>query len=355
MKKQQLVKIQTYGKHTFEQIQTYGEHTFEPMSIICAIPPYSNTLAQKIYLCALNKLGANYKTSLSSPLLFPLDNNCKTKIIVFTKEIGETKSTRIKEAINQLAGTNLIWSSKEKKDYQTYSPFPTIKYQQYSGTIEIYINQQLLNAYENFVEKGYTKYKLSDILGLQKLHSRRLFEILNAHVNLNNGIYIADIEYFKDIMGCNGVYENNNMFITRAIKNSLGEWSENNIPLSADYILHCKEGGKRITHIEFHIKKVNVEASPTQDKTSEIDKAIKTFNELSSTQKNQLIISLLYGQYHFKSTQQDAILSNPHLLGLFYEIHSKIEASIITPINRTAYMAKCLNFTSAENGIKRNT
>jgi hypothetical protein len=341
MKKQRLIKF-----------QTYGEHTFEPMSIVCAIPPYSNPLAQKIYLYTLNKLSASYKTSLLS--LFPLDDNCETRILVYTKEIGETKSVRIKEAINQLAGTNLTWSSKEKKEYRTYTPFPTIKYQQYSGTIEIYINQQLLSAYKDLVEKGYTKYKLSNILGLQKLHSRRLYEILNANVNLNNGIYIKDIEYFKEIMGCDGVYEDNNMFIRRTIKNSRDEWLESNIPLFFDYILHCKEGGKKITHIEFHIKKIDTETiTPTQEKILEINRALKTFNELDSTQKNQLVITLFYGQYHFKSTQQDTILGDPHLMGRFFEIHNKIEKGIITPANRTAYMAKCLSFTDASKWKKR--
>jgi hypothetical protein len=332
-------------KQRFVKIQTYGEHTFEPMSIVCAIPPYNSPLAQKIYLCALNKLSANYKTSLSS--LFPLDNKCKAKILVYTKEIGETKSVRIKEAINQLAGTNLIWSSKEKKEYQIYSPFPTITYQQYSGTIEIYINQQLLSAYKDLVEKGYTKYKLSNILGLQKLYSRRLFEILSAHANLNNGVYVENIEYFKDIMGCSSAYENNNMFITRTIKNSLEEWLKNDMPLSFDYILHCKEGGKKITHIEFRIEKINSKTTPTQEKIHEINKALKIFNELDSSEKNQLIISLFYGQYHFKSTQQDTILSDPYLLARFYEVHNKIEKGIIVPINRTAYIAKCLGFTDA--------
>jgi hypothetical protein len=165
MKKQQLIKI-----------QTCGEHTFEPMCIVCAIPPYSSPLAQKIYLCALNKLSANYKTSLAS--LFPLTNSYgETKILVYTREIGETRYARIKNATDQLAGSTLTWSSKEKKEFKTYAPFPTIEYKQYSGVIEIYINPQLLNAYKDLVEKGYTKYRLSHILGLQKLYSRRLFEI----------------------------------------------------------------------------------------------------------------------------------------------------------------------------------
>jgi plasmid replication initiation protein len=337
MKKQQLIKL-----------QTYGEHTFEPMSIVCAIPPYSSTLAQKIYLCALNKLSTNYKISLSS--LFPLNNNnCETKILIYTKEIGETNYTRIRQATDQLAGTTLTWSHKEKKEFKTYAPFPTIKYTQYSGTIEIYINPQLINAYKDLVEKGYTKYKLSTILGLQKLYSRRLFEILNARVNLNNGIHVEDIEYFKDIMGCNGIYEDNNMFITRAIKSSLEEWLENNVPLHFDYFLHNKEGGKKITHIEFHIEKIEPETTPTQAKLLEVNRAIEMFKTLDSTQKNQLIIVLLFsGRYHFKSTQQEAILKDEHLLGRFFEIHNKIEKGIIVPLNCTAYMAKCLGFTSAE-------
>jgi hypothetical protein len=334
MKNQRLVKI-----------QTCGEHTYEPMSIVCAIPPYNNTLAQKIYLCALNKLSVNYKTSLSS--LFPLDK-CETKILVYTREIGEANYTRIKQAADQLAGAKLTWSHKEKKEFTTYTPFPTIKYKQYSGTIEIYVNSQLIDAYKNLVEKGYTKYKLSTILGLQKLYSRRLFEILNAHANLSNGIYIEDIEYLKDIMGCKGIYEeNNHKFITRTIKSSMNEWLENNVPLYFEYLLHNREGGKRITHIEFHIERIEPEVAPTQDKILEVNKALKTFKELDSGQKNRLIITLFYGQYTFKSTQQDAILNDPYLLGRFYEVHSKMEKGIITAVNRTAYMAKCLGFTDA--------
>jgi hypothetical protein len=79
----------------------------------------------------------------------------------------------------------------------------------------------------------------------------------------------------------------------------------------------------------------------------EVEKTSKAFKELDSTRKNQLIISIFYGQYSFKSTQQEAILSDEYLLGRFYEIHSKIEKGIITPVNRTAYMAKCLGFTDA--------
>jgi hypothetical protein len=327
-------------------IQTYGEHTFEPMSIVCAIPPYNNTLAQKIYLCALNKLSANYKTSLAS--LFPLNNvDCGAKIFVYTKEIGESNFARIKNATNQLAGTTLTWSHKEKKEFKTYAPFPTIEYRQHSGVIEIHINPQLLNTYKDLVEKGYTKYKLNTILGLQKLYSRRLFEILSARANLNDGIYIEDIEYVKDIMGCSGTYKDNNMFITYAIKNSLNEWLETNVPLHFDYLLHNKEGGKKITHIEFHIEKIEPCTTLTQDKILEVNRAVKTFNELDSGQKNRLIITLFYGQYHFKSTQQDAILNDPHLLGRFFEVHSKMEKGIIAPTNRTAYMAKCLGFTDA--------
>ena len=337
MKKQQLVKI-----------QTYGEHTFEPMSIVCAIPPYSNTLAQKIYLCALNKLSTNYKTSLSS--LFPFNENCQTKILIYTKEIRETNYARIKNATDQLAGSILTWSHKKRNEFKTYAPFPTIEYKQYTGTIEIYINPQLLDTYKDLVEKGYTKYKLSTILGLQKLYSRRLFEILNAHVNLNNGIYIENIEYFKDIMGCKGVYEDNNMFIIRTIKNSLEEWLKNSMPLCFDYKLHSNEGGKKITHIEFRIEKIETE--PTQDKTSEINRALNAFNKLDSTQRNQLVITLLYGQYHFKSTQQDAILRDTYLSARFYEIQNMIETKTITPANRTAYMAKCLGFTDASKWKK---
>jgi hypothetical protein len=337
-------------RQRFVKIQTYGEHTFEPMSIVCAIPLYNNTLAQKIYLCALNKLSANYKASLAS--LFPLEPNSEygMKILIYTKEIGETNYARIKQATNQLAGTTLTWSHKEKKEFKTYVPFPTIEYKQYSGVIKFHVNLQLITAYKDLVEKGYTKYKLSTILGLQKLYSRRLFEILNARVNLNDGIYIEEVEYFKEIMGCSG-YENTSMFITRAIENSLNEWIDNNIPIHFDYSLHKKENGKKITHIEFHIKKIKpteTETLLTQDNTFEIDRALKIFNELDSTQKNQLVISIFYGQYSFKSTQQDAILNNPYLLSRFYEVHSKIEKGIIAPVNRTAYMAKCLGFTNAE-------
>jgi plasmid replication initiation protein len=341
MRKQQLIKI-----------QTCGEHTFEPMSIVCAIPPYSNPLAQKIYLCALNKLSANYKTSLSS--LFPLTNNYgEAKIFVYTKEIGETRYARIKNATDQLAGSTLTWSSKEKKEFKTYSPFPTIEYSQYSGVIEIYINPQLLNAYKNLVEQGYTKYRLSHILGLQKLYSRRLFEVLNARVNLNNGIYIVEIEYFKDIMGCSKMYEDNNKFITYTVKNSLEEWLENSMPLCFDYILHSKENGKKITHIEFHIEKIEPETTPTQEKILEVERALKVFKNLNSVQKNQLVISIFLGQYRFKSTQQDAILNDEYLLARFYEIHNKIENGIIVPVNRTAYMAKCLEFTDVSKWKKQ--
>ncbi|MDR1226838.1 MAG: replication initiation protein [Prevotellaceae bacterium] len=303
-------------------------------------------MAQKIYLFALNLLSANYKILLTS--LFPLDNKYEMKILVYTREIGETNYARIKQATDQLAGSKLTWSHKERKEFKTYVPFPTIEYKQHSGVIKIHINSQLLNAYKDLVEKGYTKYKLSTILGLQKLYSRRLFEILNAHANLNNGVYIEDIEYFKDIMGCNEMYEENtHKFVTRTIKNSLDEWSKNNIPLHFEYLLHNREGGKKITHIEFHIEKLEPETTPAQGKILEVNRALKIFNELDSQQKNQLVITLSLGQYHFKSTQLDTILADQCLLGRFYEIHSKIDKNIIAPVNRTAYMAKCLGFTDA--------
>jgi hypothetical protein len=339
MARQQLVKF-----------QTFGEHTFEPMSIVCAIPLYNNPLAQKIYLCALNKLGANYKASLSS--LFPLSSTCGTKILIYTKEVGETNYARIKQATNQLAGSTLTWSHKKKKEFKTYAPFPTIEYRQYSGTIEIYVNPQLLNAYNDLVEKGYTKYRLSNILGLQKLYSRRLFEILNAHANLNGGIYLEDIDYFKEIMGCGETYKDNNTFITRTIEKSLEEWLENDMPLYFDYRLHSKEGGKKITHIEFRIERVEPKAAPDQANISEVSRALRIFGELDSAQKNQLVICLFHGHYHFKQSQQETIMADSYLLARFYELHNKIERGIIAPVNRTAYMAKCLGFTNARKWRK---
>jgi hypothetical protein len=137
------------------------------------------------------------------------------------------------------------------------------------------------------------------------------------------------------------------MFIMRTIDKSSEEWLEYNMPLCFDYRLLSKEGGKKITHIEFHVEAIEPKTTPTQDKVLEISKAIKTFSELDSAQKNRLVITLFYGQYHFKSTQQDTILNDPYLLARFYEIHNKIEKGIIAPVNSTAYMAKCLGFTDA--------
>jgi plasmid replication initiation protein len=149
MKKQQLVKI-----------QTYGEHTFEPVDIVCAIPMYDNILAQRIYLCVLKFL---FQVELGS--------ECEVKIPVYTKEIGETNYLRIKQAIDLLAKITLTWSSKERKEFKIFAIFPTIKYKQLSGVITIYVNPQLIDEYKGLVEKGYTKHKLSTILGLQKLYS----------------------------------------------------------------------------------------------------------------------------------------------------------------------------------------
>jgi hypothetical protein len=161
-----------------------------------------------------------------------------------------------------------------------------------------------------------------------------------------------NIATYKDIMGCKKMYKDNNRFIMYAIKGSLAEWIESNIPLCFDYTLHSRESRGKITHIEFHIEKIAPDSTPAQEKATEIGRAVKTFKALDSAQKNQMIICLFHGKYHFKLTQHDAILADEYLLGRFYEVHSKIEKNIITPANRTAYMAKCLGFTDASKWKK---
>ncbi|GHU94719.1 hypothetical protein FACS1894156_3270 [Bacteroidia bacterium] len=134
MKKNKLVKI-----------QTIGEHTYEPMSIVCAIPPYESSLAQKIYFCILNKLSVVRNDEFIQYNLFG-NENVLTKVLIYISEIGETHYNRIKEAADQLANSKLTWTDKDKKDFKIFSPFPSIQYKQRTGIIEITINQDMLSA-----------------------------------------------------------------------------------------------------------------------------------------------------------------------------------------------------------------
>jgi plasmid replication initiation protein len=308
----------------------------EPMSLAMAYLPYDTVLQMNIYYAVLNKIAIN---DLKDKDLF----SATVKAVIPVSEIGESKFERINAALKGLLNARLSLINERLEFCRHLVPIIGTEYSRHTGKIVISLHPDLFGEYINMIHRGYTSYQFWQMLRLKKFFSKRLYEILSGRWLLNDGEWSISFTVLKRLLSAERY--DNYIFVQRALNGAAEEFEKKDIDLRFTYTL-VRGVKNQIDRVVFSIQKLKADGEADEGSLSlaQAKALTQTFSQLSSSDKNLLVLSLLQ-QYTFKHTQVEAILASPAKAMLFYSTHTKIHTGQLKNIqNKTRYMAATLGF-----------
>lgn len=261
------------------------------------------------------------------------------------KELKETNISRIKEALDKITSRKIYFEENQKnKEHFGYRvPFPSADYiakERSFGYVELKLNPDCKKLFLE-LSKGYTKTDIHAVFSLKSPYSIRMYELMS--MNAKHGSWTIEIEKLKFFIGLDlAKYKSYTQFEKNILEYSQRElWDHCNIHFEWEI---AEKQRKKITALTFHITtRVTQESREMNDFA---DGQTNWANNLNPMEIKETF-ALIQHSYNFTSDQKEYIMSNKKVFSEFVRMHSIIETKIEQGkpvVNRTAYMAKSLNF-----------
>jgi len=261
------------------------------------------------------------------------------------KDLKETNISRIKEALDKITSRKIYFEDnvKNKEHFGYRVPFPSADYiakERSYGYVELKLNPDCKKLFLE-LSKGYTKTDIHAVFSLKSPYSIRMYELMS--MNAKAGSWTIEIEKLKFFIGLDlAKYKSYTQFEKNILEYSQRElWDHCNIHFEWEI---AEKQRKKITALTFHIT----------TRVTQESREMNDFADGQTTWANNLnpmeikdTFALIQHSYNFTSDQKEYIMSNKKVFSEFVRMHSIIETKIEQGkpvVNRTAYMAKSLNF-----------
>lgn len=262
----------------------------------------------------------------------------------FTNLIGTTakRFTEIKEITDGLRNKDIEINSNNKKLISKW--VASIEYMENSGIIEIEFSSKL-TPYLLQLKGHFTKYELQNIVHFKNKYSIRLYELLKQYENIGKREFT--LEDFKQLLGCENMYNEFKHFNNDVLKKSI---KEINIytDLTVDYEKITR--GRKVIGLKFTVytKKDEQETLIEELYSKEEIESIKIKSGLDNKRFNNKQIMELYT---ISVQQTDNMEVDPfEYIRLNYQ--NMIQKGVVK--SPFAYLKKALqqDFAKAKNQLK---
>jgi len=262
------------------------------------------------------------------------------------KDLKETNISRIREALDKLSSRKIYFEDTKTKDHFAFRvPFPSADYfgkERSYGYIELKLNSDCKKLFLE-LSKGYTKTDIHAVFSLKSTYSIRMYELMS--MNAKSGSWTVELEKLKFFLGLDlSKYKSFTQFETNVLKYSQKElWEHCDIHFEWSI---AEKNRKKITALTFHIRSRNNQEN--REMKEEAEGQTAWADKLTPLEIRDYV-SRIQHMYTFTADQREYIIEHRPVFSEFVRLNSIIETKIEQGkpvLNRTAYIAKSLNFNT---------